>query len=242
MFMGCRKATATLPVAAAPPVPAPQPVPPPTITLSADRTTITAGQAVTLSWQSTNATGVTLDNAIGNVATAGTRQVSPQTTTSYTATARGAGGTAASAAVRVTVNVIPPPVAQPAVTRPAQPAPAPSLSEQFQTVMQNILFDYDEWAIRASEFPKLQSAAEWLARNPSVRFTIEGNADDRGSQEYNIALGDERAASVLSFLADRGITKSRMDAISYGEERPLCRDQREQCWEKNRRAQFVLKP
>ena len=237
----CHKAVSAPPLAAAPPPPS-QPPAPPTIALSADRTTITAGQTVTLTWQSTNSTTVTLDNAIGTVATSGSRQVTPQTSAAYTATARGAGGTATSSAVRITVNVIPPTAAQPAPTRQPQRDRFPTLADQFQTAMQSIFFDYDKSAIRSSEFPKLEASAQWLAKNTSVRLTIEGNADERGSQEYNIALGDERAAAVKKYLADHGVLESRMGIVSYGEERPVCHDETENCWQKNRRAQFVMKP
>ena len=237
----CHKAVSAPPLAAAPPPPS-QPPAPPTIALSADRTTITAGQTVTLTWQSTNSTTVTLDNAIGTVATSGSRQVTPQTSAAYTATARGAGGTSTSSAVRITVNVIPPTAAQPAPTRQPQRDRFPTLADQFQTAMQSIFFDYDKSAIRSSEFPKLEASAQWLAKNTSVRLTIEGNADERGSQEYNIALGDERAAAVKKYLADHGVLESRMGIVSYGEEKPVCHDETENCWQKNRRAQFVMKP
>jgi peptidoglycan-associated lipoprotein len=237
----CHKAVSAPPLAAAPPPPS-QPPAPPTIALSADRTTITAGQTVTLTWQSTNSTTVTLDNAIGTDATSGSRQVTPQTSAAYTATARGAGGTATSSAVRITVNVIPPTAAQPAPTRQPQRDRFPTLADQFQTAMQSIFFDYDKSAIRSSEFPKLEASAQWLAKNTSVRLTIEGNADERGSQEYNIALGDERAAAVKKYLADHGVLESRMGIVSYGEEKPVCHDETENCWQKNRRAQFVMKP
>jgi len=238
---GCHKAVSAPPVAAAPP-PISQPLSQPTIALSADRTTITSGQSVTLTWQSTNATTVALDNAIGNVGMSGSRQVNPQTSTAYTATARGAGGTATSSPVRVTVNVIPPSTAQPVPSRQPQPNRLPTLVEQFQAAMQNIFFDYDKSSIRTSEIPKLESSALWLGKNASVRFTIEGNADERGSQEYNVALGDERAAAVKKYLVDHGVPENRVDTISYGEERPACLDENEGCWQKNRRAQFVLKP
>lgn len=238
---GCHKAVSAPPLAAAPP-PLSQPPAPPTIALSADRTTITAGQAVTLTWQSTNSTTVTLDNAIGTVATSGSRQVTPQTSATYTAAARGAGGTATSSPVRITVNVIPPAAVQPAPSRQPQPVGLPTLADQFQTVMQSILFDYDKSSIRSSEFPKLEASAQWLAKNTSVRLSIEGNADERGSQEYNVALGDERAAAVKKYLADHGVPENRMGTISYGEEKPVCHDENESCWQKNRRAQFVMNP
>ena len=237
----CHKSVSAPPALAATPPPPAQPLVPPTIALSADRTTITQGQAVTLTWRSTNATTVTMDNSIGSVGMSGSRQVTPATSATYTATAIGAGGNAMSAPLRVTVNVIPAPAAQPAPSR-LQPNPSPTLAEQFQTTMQNIHFDYDKSTLGNSEIPKLQAGAKWLIRNPSIRFTIEGNADERGSQEYNIALGDERAAVVRKYLSDQGVLEARMEAISYGEERPLCREPNEDCRQKNRRAQFVMKP
>jgi peptidoglycan-associated lipoprotein len=183
---------------------------------------------------------VSLDNAIGNVSLNGDRQVNPQTSTSYIATARSNAGVAASS-VRITVNVIPP-AATPVKGVTPQPARVPTLAEQFQAAMQNILFDYDSSQIRSAEIPKLRTAAEFLIRNPTLRFTIQGNADERGSQEYNIALGDERAAAVKQFLVHEGVQAPQANTISYGEERPLCLEQVEACWQRNRRAQFDMRP
>ena len=108
--------------------------------------------------------------------------------------------------------------------------------------MVSILFDYDKATIRPGEESKLLTNATWLKQNPTVRFTIEGHADERGSQEYNIALGDERAAAVMKFLAAQGIAENRMKTISYGEERPSCREQTEVCFQQNRRAAFAWIP
>lgn len=238
VFPGCHKTVAAPPIATAPSPPTPALLP--MIGLTADRTAITTGETVTLSWQSSNARTVALDNAIGNVATSGTRQVSPRVTTSYTALAQGAGGTASSSTVRIAVNS--PPPRRDESPRPSEGARIRTLPEQFQAAMQNILFDYDQALIRVSELPKLQMAAQWLIDNQAIRFTIEGNADERGSQEYNIALGDERAAVVKKYLADHGVLASRMNALSYGEERPLCREDNERCWQRNRRAQFTMNP
>jgi peptidoglycan-associated lipoprotein len=105
-----------------------------------------------------------------------------------------------------------------------------------------ILFDYDKYNIRADQESKLLTIAAWLKQNPTVRFTTEGHADERGSQEYNIALGDERAASVKKYLAGQGIAEARINVVSYGEERPMCRDANEMCWQQNRRAAFVRIP
>jgi peptidoglycan-associated lipoprotein len=195
---------------------------------------------VTLSWQSLNSNTVSIDNGIGNVTVNGSRQVTLQQSANFVATARGAGGVAVSSPVRITVNSTPAPTPARAAAPPAaRPVP---LSEQFQAAMQSILFDYDQARIRDSEIPKLRNNANWLKRNPSVRFTIGGHADERGSQEYNIALGDERAVAIRTYLAGEGVTENRMMTVSYGEEKPLCNDASEECWQKNRVGQFIMNP
>ena len=108
--------------------------------------------------------------------------------------------------------------------------------------MQDILFDYDKATIRADQESKLLNGAAWLKQNPTVRMTIEGHADERGGQEYNIALGDERAAAVRKYLAAQGVADGRMGTVSYGEERPKCRDENEDCFQANRRAAFAMVP
>jgi peptidoglycan-associated lipoprotein len=230
--------------AAAPPPPPPPPPPAPTVTLSVDRNTITAGQSVTLNYTSTNATSVAIDPGVGSVQPvgSGSRQVTPGSTTTYRATASGPGGNAQSAAVNVTVNAAPPPPAP--VTAPAPTPTTRTLSpdELFAQAMAAVLFDYDRYEIRPDQEERLLSMATWLKQNPSFRFRIEGNADERGSQEYNIALGDERASSVMRFLSTQGVAENRMTTVSYGEERPVCRDPNETCWQQNRRAAFVRIP
>jgi peptidoglycan-associated lipoprotein len=139
----------------------------------------------------------------------------------------------------------PPPPAAPAA-RPSAPAPTPppgrTLDQIFNDTMRPILFDYDKATIRADQVRNLLNSAAWLKQNPNVRLNIEGHADERGGQEYNIALGDERAAAVKKFLADQGITDARMNTVSYGEERPSCRVESESCWQENRRAAFSRIP
>jgi peptidoglycan-associated lipoprotein len=182
---------------------------------------------------------VSIENFNGSVELTGNRQVRPQTSTTYTAVAKGTGGISASPAVRITVNVQPP-VNRPVATPIAQPAKTVSMSEQFSTLMQDVLFDYDKASIRAADEKQLEYEAQWLMKNPSVRFVIEGNADERGGQEYNIALGDDRAESVKGFLTAHGVALSRIETVSYGEERPLCSNEGETCWQKNRRAHFRM--
>jgi peptidoglycan-associated lipoprotein len=105
-----------------------------------------------------------------------------------------------------------------------------------------VLFDYDKSTIRPSEETKLIGMANWLKQNPTVRLTVEGHADERGGQEYNVALGDDRAASVKRYLMGQGVGETRIIATSYGEERPICRLETEDCWQQNRRAAFVRNP
>jgi len=105
----------------------------------------------------------------------------------------------------------------------------------------NIAFNYDSSAIQDSEIANLEAKAEWLKENPGVRITIEGHCDDRGTTDYNLALGDRRAARVKAFLESLGIDADRMVTVSYGEERPLDPAANEAAWAKNRRAQFVIR-
>jgi len=245
--IGCSKKVAAPPPPPPPPPPVAPATPAPTITLTVDRGSITAGQSAVLSYTATNATAVTINPGIGAVqpATTGTRQITPTQTTSFTARATGPGGSSDSAAVNVVVNPVaapppPPPPPPPPVTRGS--TPNKTLDQLFAESIVPILFDYDKATIRPTEETKLLNNAAWLKQNPTVRFQIEGHADERGSQEYNIALGDERAAAVKKFLAGQGIADARMTTISYGEEKPACREQTEDCWQKSRRAAFVKLP
>ena len=105
---------------------------------------------------------------------------------------------------------------------------------------QNIHFDYDSAELSPMAKTVLKEKAEWLMTNPAVRVIVQGHCDERGTTEYNIALGERRAQAVKKYLANLGIAASRMDMISYGEERPLDPAANEAAYRKNRRAQFVL--
>lgn len=113
------------------------------------------------------------------------------------------------------------------------------LEEDFITM--DVHFDYDSSVIVDSEIPTLEAKGEWLRANPDVNIIIEGHCDERGTTEYNLALGDRRAARVKSFLMDLGISASRIQTISYGEERPVAQGHMESAWAKNRRAHFMIK-
>lgn len=102
-------------------------------------------------------------------------------------------------------------------------------------------FDFDKYNIRPDAAEVLKRKADWLKENPDVAVIIEGHCDERGTEAYNLALGDRRANSAKKFLASLGVDEKRLEAISYGKERPLDPRHNEEAWAKNRRAQFVIK-
>ncbi len=103
-----------------------------------------------------------------------------------------------------------------------------------------IFFDFDQYNVDAQDQATLQSQAQWLARNPAVRVTLEGHADERGTRDYNIALGERRANAAKNYLATLGIDPSRINVISYGKERPAAVGSNEEAWAQNRRAVTVV--
>jgi peptidoglycan-associated lipoprotein len=107
--------------------------------------------------------------------------------------------------------------------------------------LRDVHFDFDRYDLSPDTKEILTRHAAWLNMNPQVSVEVEGHGDDRGTSEYNLALGAKRAASVKHYLVDLGIAADRMSTISYGEELPLCREQQEHCWAKNRRAHFVVR-
>lgn len=234
LSFSCRRSTPPPPPPEPPAAAAPPPAPAPTITLTASATSITAGESTTLQWNSTNASSVMIEPGLGTVATSGMQSVSPASSVTYQATATGPGGTA-NAPLRITVN-------QPAAAPPpAAPPVSLSIDELFARDMQPILFDYDRADIRPSEIGKVQAAARFLQENAGVQVTVSGHADERGSQEYNIGLGDRRANAVRQALIERGITATRVNTVSFGEERPLCAESTEACWQRNRRGEFSMR-
>ncbi|HEY2385229.1 MAG TPA: peptidoglycan-associated lipoprotein Pal [Terriglobia bacterium] len=235
--LGCHKNAAATPPPAPPPASTPAAAAPaPTITLRAQPGAIDRGGATTLQWDAKNATSVTITPGVGDVAVTGNRSVNPTSSVTYTATAMGPGGSATDTA-RITVNT-PPPAA--ASAPPPRNAPNLTTEQLFEQNVKTIYFDYDKADIKPDQMSALQGNASWLKANPNVRFTIEGHCDDRGSEEYNLALGDRRANAVKEYLAAQGIPANRIMTVSYGEERPICRDETEDCFAKNRRAAFTL--
>lgn len=214
--------------AAPPPPPPPPPPAAPTASISVDPSSVQAGQSATLSWQTTNATDVSIDG-IGAVQPNGSQSVSPTDSTTYHLVAKGSGGTQ-EATARLTVTQAPPP-----------PPPPPSVSDEdmFNQNIKDIYFDYDKSDIRADQEGSMGADSQFLNAHGNVNFTIEGHCDERGSTEYNIALGDKRATSAKNALVAAGISASRIKTISYGKEKPFCTESNEACWQQNRRAHFV---
>lgn len=222
MLGACKKKVAP------PPPPPPPPPAAPTASLTANPDTIQKGQSTTLTWETSNATDVSIEG-IGAVQASGSQQVSPADSTTYRLTAKGPGGTQ-SATARVTVSQPPPP-----------PPPPPSATEEelFSQNVKDIYFDYDKYDVRADEQSAIQGDAAFLKEHPNVQFTIEGHCDERGSTEYNLALGDNRANSVKNALVQAGVNPANIKTISYGKEKPFCTEHNEQCWQENRRGHFV---
>jgi len=224
---GCKKK----PIAQAPPPPPPveQPKPQPTVSLSADPTSINRGDSSTLSWTSTNATQLTIAPDVGTVNAEGSTKVTPSASTTYTITASGPGGSA-NATARVTVSVPAPPV---------EPAPAPDMDALFRQNVQDAYFDFNKADIRPDARQALAKTADFLRNNPQIRVTVEGHCDERGSTEYNLALGDRRAGAVKQYLVSLGISADRISTVSFGKEKPFCTQSTEACWQQNRRGHFV---
>ena len=222
---GCGKKT-TPPSAAQT---APAEVAAPTAQLTATPAFVSAGDQVQLKWTTTDATTISIDG-IGDVPSAGVKTVTPTETTSYHLVARGDGGMA-EATAKVTVN------APPAVEVPTG---AMSAEEVFKANVQDIFFDYDTYDIRGDAQATLARDASYLVSHPTIKIVIGGYCDERGSNEYNLALGQNRADAAKNALVTAGVAADRIRVISYGKEKPFCSESTEECWQQNRRAGFTL--
>jgi peptidoglycan-associated lipoprotein len=137
----------------------------------------------------------------------------------------------------------PAPTPEPAPTPPAPVAAAREEARSFAPVdaVADIHFDFDRSDIRPQDEKILERSARWLTERADYLVLIEGHCDERGTNEYNLALGERRASAARDFLVRRGIAASRITTISYGEERPQCTARNEDCWGRNRRAHFLVK-
>jgi peptidoglycan-associated lipoprotein len=214
--------------AAPPPPPPPPPPPAPTASISVSPNAIQSGQSASLAWQTTNATDVSIDGT-GAVQPNGSQTVSPGDSTTYHLVAKGPGGTQEVTA-RLTVSQPPPP-----------PPPTPTVSDEdlFSQNIKDVYFDYDKSDIRAEQRSSIDADVQFLSQHGNISLMIEGHCDERGSTEYNMALGDKRASAVKNALTAAGISPNRVQTISYGKEKPFCADSNEACWQQNRRGHFV---
>jgi peptidoglycan-associated lipoprotein len=203
----------------------PPPPPAPTATLSAAPDSIQQGQSTVLSWQTINATDIAIEG-MGVVPASGSRSVTPSASTTYTLIAKGAGGTS-QAAARITVN--------PAVSKVAPP----SDGDLFAKNVHDVFFDFDDARIRTNQSAVVEKDGGFLDQHSNIDLLIEGHCDDRGSEMYNLALGERRANTVREALIHQGINPKRIKTVSYGKEKPFCDQDNEQCWQENRRDHLV---
>jgi peptidoglycan-associated lipoprotein len=204
---------------------------------TAEPTSIQRGQTSTLRWEVTGTvTSVSINQDVGTVQSTGSSRVSPSDSTTYTLTATGPGGSITGSA---TVNVSAPPPPPPI----AETAPKVSIDQRIASDVQDAYFDYDKTDLRSDARDALSKDAaalkSILTDFPNASIVIEGHCDERGSAEYNLGLGDQRASAAKEFLLGLGISADRLKTISYGKERPQCTEQNESCWQKNRRAHFA---
>ena len=229
---GCSKKPKDLPSTSSAPTTTESTVTAPTATITADPLAIDLGQTVVLNWRTTNATVVTIDG-IGQVPLNGTQTVSPSNSTNFHLVAKGDGGMV-EAFVRVTVRV-------PETTLGGTTSYGGSVTpEQFRAAVQDVFFDYDSFDLRPDGQQAAVAAAAFLVAHPNIRVLIGGYADERGSAEYNLALGENRANAAKTGLVNAGVAAARIRVISYGKEKQFCTEANETCWQENRRAQFTI--
>jgi peptidoglycan-associated lipoprotein len=209
----------------------PPPPPPaaPTATLAANPNVIQQGQSTTLTWKTMNANDISIAG-LGTVPASGSRSIMPGESTTYTLVAKGPGGTN-DASARVTVNPAP---AAKVVT------PQPSEADLFAKDVKDLFFNFNQANVRPDEAPVANNDAQFLDQHPDIKIMVEGHCDDRGSEEYNIALGVNRANTLKQSLEQEGVNSDRINTISYGKEKPFCTADNEQCWQQNRRDHVVF--
>ena len=195
---------------------------------------IRRGESALLIWQAQHSDKVTIDHNIGAVDTSGRIKFFPDETTAYRIVADGTGGRTEKI-VTVDVSVGPGGVSEEDVL-------PGSAEERFEQSVKPIFFSFDKATLGAEAKADLDSNVRWLQRaeNLHLRFVLEGHCDERGSEEYNLALGDLRAQVVRGYLLEQGVDPSRISSISLGEERPFDSRRTEEAWTLNRRVQFVL--
>jgi outer membrane protein OmpA-like peptidoglycan-associated protein len=216
---GSRTAAARVTVNPPPPPPAPAP----SVSLSANPATILQGQCTNLAWSSTNATSASIDQGVGSVDPNGSRQTCPGSTTNYMITATGAGGSQTAAAT-VTVN----------------PPPPPAL-KVIDRLTLHVNFDFDKSVIREPDVAELQKAVDFVKKYPGHQISIEGHTDWIGTDKYNQALSERRAAAVKAYLVKAGVADDQhIKTVGYGESRPIADNKTKQGRFENRRVEILI--
>ncbi|HTO77513.1 MAG TPA: OmpA family protein [Thermoanaerobaculia bacterium] len=209
------------PVETPKPAPAPPAARPRILSFSASPSSVRAGDCSTLNWSTTGATGASIDAGIGSVETSGSRRVCPDGTTHYTLTASAAGESDSESA---TIDVT------------AAPAPAP-----IDRMSVHVNFDTDKSEIRKADHDELEKALHFVEKYPGCKISVEGHTDSTGSEAYNQALSERRAAAVKKFLIDHGVTSAdRIESVGYGETRPIADNTTAKGRSENRRVEIVI--
>jgi peptidoglycan-associated lipoprotein len=234
--IGCSKKVAvkTPPPAQAEQAKAAQPEKPVIALFAASPATVDKGGQATLRWSVEHSSNVQIAPALGEVQESGSRNIFPSGDTVYTLTATGPGGNA-SATTSVSI-----------VVHSASKMPDQATKDRIQDLLnriQDAYFDYNKHSLRTDAEKTLSDDAKTLAdilrQYPDYKLTVQGYCDERGSEEYNLALGDKRASQAKEYLATLGIPGEQLKTISFGKERPVCTDHDEACWQKNRRAHIT---
>jgi peptidoglycan-associated lipoprotein len=141
------------------------------------------------------------------------------------------------------VNTAPPPAPPPppVAAAPVTSSVLPGSAEDFRVnVGDTVHFEFDQYNVPESDKAVLGRQAAWLSKYPAVRVTVEGHCDERGTREYNLALGARRANAVKEYLVSQGVSTARVETVSYGKERPICTESNEACWAQNRRGTTTI--
>ena len=234
----CKKKTQSMVRHPAPPIPSVGDRPgttqlAPTIELKASPSTIVRGNQTILSWTSTGANSILIDGGIGNVSETGSLVLFPGESITYTAIAKGSDSDTL-ASTRVTV------------VGPSDGSVVSSDLEGLQRAIAEgkvrpVFFRYDLANLSPESKRILTENARWISQYPTAVTIIEGHCDERGTEEYNLALGDRRAQAARDYLLEVGVAAGQLEALSFGEERPFSACHEESCWQQNRRAHFVVK-
>jgi len=201
------------------------PPPAPTVSLSASPATIEQSQCTTLTWSSANASNVAIDQGIGRVDLNGSRQICPMSTTQYTITAQGMGGSQTAA---TTVVVNPPP----------SPPPAPKVIDKMTL---HVLFDFDKSTLKPSSVDELQKAVAFVKKYPGANIRLDGYTDSIGTDAYNTKLSERRAAAVRDYLIkEAGVDSSKITAVGHGKADPVADNKTAEGRAENRRVEVSI--